>query len=179
MKKLILALPLLFSNLLHAESLQVELEKVEDGDTLVVNLKGQSERIQLLGIDAPEDTQNPKLKVDAARSGIDINTLKLLGQEATNELKKSIDPGDPLQLKGNIQQRDRYGRITAEVFSENNISLNVQMVERGFAKPLKPDSLPQALRDQVLSAWTQAEAEQRGLFSSQTEIFHAWLKVQK
>ena len=41
---------------------------VEDGDTLVVVAENQDVRIQLLGIDAPEDVPNPKLQKDLERT---------------------------------------------------------------------------------------------------------------
>ena len=39
------------------------IESIEDRDTIVITNKGKSQRVQLIGIDAPEDTQNPKLNI--------------------------------------------------------------------------------------------------------------------
>jgi endonuclease YncB( thermonuclease family) len=179
MKALTFITSLLLSSLLLADGIFVELEKIEDADTLVVNLNGQSERIQLLGMDAPEDSLNPKLKVDATRSGKSQESLMSLGNEATDFLKRQIRPGEKLTLKGNLKQRDRYGRITAEIFTLNKLSLNIFMVEQGYARPLKSDTLPENLGNRLMSTWKQAEENHRGLFNSQPEAFRAWLKVQK
>ncbi|MEJ1343607.1 MAG: hypothetical protein RPU14_16295, partial [Candidatus Sedimenticola sp. (ex Thyasira tokunagai)] len=46
---------------------QASLISVEDGDTLVVKIKGEEKRVQLLGIDAPEDVENPKFTKDLQR----------------------------------------------------------------------------------------------------------------
>ncbi|HDK37792.1 MAG TPA: thermonuclease family protein [Thiolapillus brandeum] len=170
---------LLFSALTLAANNQVDLVKVEDGDTLEVNMAGKKERIQLLGMDAPEDTQNPKLKVDMARSGLTADKLLPLGHEATEYLQALVKPGDKLWLSGDLQQRDRYGRITAEVVMANGLSINVTMVASGYARPLKPKTLDKDLRHRLEQAWKQAGTQKSGLMTSQPETFQAWIKVQK
>jgi micrococcal nuclease len=179
MKTLLSVLLLLSSTLLFAADAEVELVKVEDGDTLVVNLSGKEERIQLLGMDAPEDTMNPKLKVDMARSGLSAEKLLSLGREATDYLRALIKPGDKLLLSGDLNQRDRYGRIAARVAMTNGLSVNITMVAAGYARPLKPETLPIDLRQQLEQAWQQASEQQRGLMASQSEAFKAWVKAQR
>ncbi|WP_456406855.1 thermonuclease family protein [Thiolapillus sp.] len=179
MKTSILVLLLLFSGLSAAEEARVELLAVEDGDTLVVDLAGAQERIQLLGMDAPEDTPNPKLKVDMARSGLSADKLLPLGQEATEYLQALIRPGDKLLLRGDLKKRDRYGRINADVIMENGLSINVTMVAAGYARPLKPETLAKDLRIRLEQAWKQAGEQQRGLLASQPGTFQAWVRVQK
>lgn len=179
MKALLSVLLLLFSGLSCATETQVELVKVEDGDTLVVNLAGSQERIQLLGMDAPEDTRNPKLKVDMARSAQSADALLSLGREATAYLQALVKPGDSLLLSGDLKQRDRYGRITAEVTMGNGLSINITMVAAGYARPLQPETLPKALRGRLEQAWMQASEQQRGLMASQPAVFRSWENVQK
>ena len=179
MKTLISVYLLLFSSLLIAAGTQVELVKVEDADTLVVKLDGREDRIQLLGMDAPEDTQNPKLKVDMARTGLTAGELLPLGHEATEYLRALVKPGDMLLLSGDLKKRDRYGRIGAEVTMTNGLSINTTLVAAGYARPLKPETPPQELRDRLQQAWLQAREQKLGLWASQPAAFQAWVKAQK
>ncbi len=179
MKMLIFVFALLYSSMNFAAGVQVELLKVEDGDTLVVDLAGKQERIQLLGIDAPEDSMNPKLKVDMARSGLSADELLPLGQEASDYLRGLVRPGDKLLLSGNLKQRDRYGRIAAQVEMTNGLSVNITLVAAGYARPLKPETLSKNLRQQLEQAWQQASEQQRGLMASQPSAFQAWIKAQR
>ncbi|HID44137.1 MAG TPA: hypothetical protein EYP34_00075 [Chromatiaceae bacterium] len=170
---------LLFSGLLAAGGVQVELVKVEDADTLVVKLNDKEDRVQLLGMDAPEDTHNPKLKVDMARSGLSADELLPLGQEATEYLRGLVRPGDRLVLSGDLKKRDRYGRIAADVLMENGLSINITMVAAGYARPLMPETLPRGMGTRLQQAWQQASEQKLGLMASQPATFQAWEKAQK
>ncbi|WP_457664778.1 thermonuclease family protein [Thiolapillus sp.] len=179
MKTLFSVYLLLFSSLLTAAGTQVELVKVEDADTLVVKLDGREDRIQLLGVDAPEDTQNPKLKVDMARTGLSADELLPLGHEATEYLRALTKPDDTLLLSGDRKKRDRYGRIAAEVRMANGLSINTTLVAAGYARPLKPETLPEDMHKRLQQAWQQASRQKLGLWASQPARFEAWVKVQK
>lgn len=47
----------------------LDASEIEDGDTLVAVIGGSRERLQLAGIDAPEDSDNAKLQRDLTRTG--------------------------------------------------------------------------------------------------------------
>lgn len=87
--------------------------KVTDGDTINVHRGGQELRIRFCGIDAPE-------------------TKQALGPESTALLRQLIDSSD-----GQVQiapvQTDRYGRMVAEVWSNEVGLLNAELVEQGMA----------------------------------------------
>ena len=105
---------------------------IEDGDTLLVAVEGENLRIQLLGIDAPEDTPNPKLERDEQRTGVDTESLLGLGRQATNHLRTLVGGGE-VRMQGNLQARDRYGRVPMVVFNREGRSLNEAMLEDGYA----------------------------------------------
>ncbi len=176
MKRFILLLLLLLLpwSLLFAEEARVTLIEVEDGDTLVVNLAGKKERIQLLGVDAPEDRQNPKLKHDIQRTGLDAEQLLPAGQAATQYLKSLTLPGDALVLSGKLRQRDRYGRISTQVFSVTGVSLNQAMVIAGHARPLRSGTIPKALQQTLEEAYATAKSTRQGSWESHPEIFGIW-----
>jgi micrococcal nuclease len=89
--------------------------RVTDGDTLVAERKGKQEKIRFCGIDAPEQAQP-------------------LGDQATAYLQGLVD-----QAQGKITivpvERDRYGRMVAEVFVLGNEEKFVQteMLQSGMA----------------------------------------------
>ncbi len=51
--------------------------KVYDGDTIKLS---NGEKIRFIGIDTPELHDNPKLFRDAKKSGLDVETIKRMGQ---------------------------------------------------------------------------------------------------
>ena len=109
------------------------LEKVEDGDTLVLNIAGESSRVQLLGIDAPEDTENPKFKSDLDKTGIEADRLMLLGKAATEHMNTLLNVGDDITVQGALRHPDRYGRIPAVLISAEGRNLSDAMVQDGYA----------------------------------------------
>ena len=174
MKTLLFTLLLLGPVLAHAGRQPAELLKVEDGDTLLVNLDGRETRIQLQGIDAPEDSANPKLTVDVKRTGLSADVLLPLGEAATAHLRSLAKTGGRLVLSGDLDTLDRYGRIPAEVFTTAGLSLNVAMVADGFARVLAADSMPDSLRKRLLAVWQLAREKKPGLWTSNAKAFRAW-----
>jgi len=95
------------------------IERVIDGDTIVVTTsEGKSEEVDLIGIDAPESQPNDKAKRDAERTGKDLETITKMGQEAMEFVKGLITPGQYVRLRFDNQERDKYGRLLAYVFTE-------------------------------------------------------------
>ncbi|MCP4076944.1 MAG: hypothetical protein GY744_12270 [Gammaproteobacteria bacterium] len=107
--------------------------QVEDGDTLIVNIKGKTQRIQLTGIDAPEDIENPKLKVDLSRTKLEQDKLLALGKVATEQLRFLITTHAPFILHFNPNKRDRYGRIPGDIVNAAGQSISALMINNGYA----------------------------------------------
>jgi micrococcal nuclease len=130
-----LGLLLLIPSLALADSLWFDAEavQVEDGDTLLVKLEGQTQRVQLIGIDAPEESENPKFKVDLQRTALDHETLLSLGLMATNHLRELIKGAARLELRYQPDDRDRYGRLQGEWLDSSGNSLNLAMLTDGYA----------------------------------------------
>ncbi|BAO45591.1 micrococcal nuclease [Thiolapillus brandeum] len=160
---------------------QAYLDVIEiiDGDTLRVSVSGKPVQVQLKGIDAPEDTSNPKLEFDMERSGLDQASLLEMGQAATTHLKTLVKPGQQVSTPIDLEDRDRYGRFTAVVYAGSETSLNQAMVQDGYARPLKPQSMPKPLRQRLEAAWKAARDKQSGLFASHKQDFETWLKAQR
>ncbi len=123
---------MLSSTQLQAGNETYEIKALEDGDTLVVLANGEELRIQLLGIDAPEDTDNPKLQRDLQRTGLEAESLLKLGRQATRHLQLLVGEGD-VTLQGDLSARDRYGRVPMLVLNKDGRSLNDAMLDDGYA----------------------------------------------
>lgn len=120
---------------------QVTLERVVDGDTIIVDFPdGESERVRLIGIDAPESVHP-----DEAR-----NTQE--GVDASDYLKGLITPGQTLYLEKDVSDCDKYDRLLRYVWlnaptdgSEEDVAenmLNAIILESGHAvaKRYPPDT---------------------------------------
>jgi micrococcal nuclease len=149
-------------------------ENIEDGDTITVNLNGKSQRIQLSGIDAPENTENAKFNLDLKLKKLDKKTLLALGNKATDYLKSQIAVGQKVLLLGELSKKDKYGRIPAIVLSESGQSLNLNMVQQGYAVVLKRFTLEEQFKKSLEEAQQQAIINKKGLWKSDAEITAKW-----
>ncbi len=175
MQQFILFFGLIFlSTTPWAESTGYPLQRVEDGDTLVVKIDGQPLRLQLLGIDAPEDVENPKLKKDMERTGLDKEVLLNLGRDATNHLKGLVVPGTGVTLSGDLNHKDRYGRILIIAYTPEGDSLNETMVENGYAITLGRYPMDEALQQQLTRLEAAAREGHHGLWGLKPDTMEAW-----
>ena len=100
-----------------------ELVKVVDGDTIDVIIDlGFSvlskQRLRLKGIDTPETLSKDEQE-------------RLLGNEAKEYVSTWLINQNKLTVK--TYKDDKYGRLLAEVFGDDNICLNTLLVESGYA----------------------------------------------
>ncbi len=175
---MLLALCLTMPAMANAQDYIVE--NIEDGDTItIINLDGESRRIQLSGIDAPEDTENAKLKLDMQKKGLSKESLLEIGELATSFLKSKVAAGQKVTLQGDLSQRDKYGRIPAIVISEKGSSLNLLMVREGYAILLKRYPLEEKFRTALEEAQQHARSSNSGLWKSHPEIMATWSSLKK
>ncbi|NDK32181.1 thermonuclease family protein [Nesterenkonia sp. Hz 6-5] len=126
--------------------------RVVDGDTIVVSMEGEDERVRLLNIDTPE-TVHPTEPVECG------------GPEASAAISQLLSPGDVIVLEFDQQLRDRYDRLLAAVFVED-VFVNERMAREGWGEPAyyAPNDRFLAVVEQ---AWAQAREENAGVFSPQ------------
>ncbi len=151
-----------------------QVQGVEDGDTLLLQMQGQPKRIQLLGIDAPEAVENPKLERDLERTGLRRAALLAIGQKSARHLGELITAGDSVRLVGDLGKQDKYGRISVVVIAPNESSLNTTMVSDGYAIVLNRPPLAEPLKSRLQGAQHEAIRTHRGLWGSDREITLAW-----
>ncbi|MEE9491870.1 MAG: thermonuclease family protein [Gammaproteobacteria bacterium] len=157
-------------------------ESIEDGDTVVVRAVGKKDsiRIQLTGIDAPEDSNNAKLKVDIKKTGLDPEKLLIIGRAATDHIKAVISPGMTVRLEADFDQLDRYGRVPAIIFGpgKSTVSVNEQMIIDGYARYLTSDNLDVAFSKQLEQLQQKAIEKNRGLWGRDSQVTRLWSGLQ-
>jgi endonuclease YncB( thermonuclease family) len=97
---------------------------IVDGDTLSL---ADGRVVRLAGIEAP--------KPFLARPGADVEALA----EASRQEVERLAGGARIELRLGAEQRDRHGRILAEVRLEDGRSLQEALVAGGFARVRPPD----------------------------------------
>jgi micrococcal nuclease len=158
---------LLFSFLLPAvtvgQTFTVEVIRVIDGDTIKVDLQGQTESVRLIGIDTPESRVNDKAMRDSERSGQDLAAIVSQGKEATAFTRSRVKKGDTVRLETDVQLRDKYHRLLAYVWLPDGTMLNEAIVRAGYAQPVTypPNVKYQSI---FLEAARDARKNRRGLW---------------
>lgn len=124
--------------------------RVIDGDTVeVIPLSGQSERIRLLGIDAPESKQD-------------------YGKQSTQTLQQCVN-----DAKVTIEwtEKDRYGRLLGKVIADDK-DCNLNQIRQGAAWHYKYYQQGQLEYDRLAYANAEvlARDQQRGLWATNQQI---------
>lgn len=96
--------------------------KIVDGDTINVEpFPDGKNSVRLLGIDAPETKNNG-------------NNQRRHAEYAKLFLNGLISVGDTVRIETDQEERDRYGRVLAYVFKDDE-NINVKLVSEGMAAP--------------------------------------------
>jgi len=132
----------------------IKVEYVIDGDTFIAFVNGKKERIRMKCIDAPELKQT--------FTSFDGNKQEI-GVEARKYLLSMIAKSDLVELKCS-DGRDKYGRLTCEVFDDKGGSLNLQMVKEGYAYAMPSKCFSQAEGMMYLGYQHLAKFSQAGLW---------------
>ena len=124
-------------------------ERVVDGDTIVVRIDGRSERVRYIGVDTPESVK-PGVRVQCfAKAAAAENRRLVLGRS--------------VRLEYDAEARDRYGRLLAYVWRDD-VLVNAELVRLGYGKPLEiAPNLAHAAELRRLAA--DARRAHRGLWS--------------
>lgn len=100
------------------------MDRVVDGDTIIVAIGNRRERVRLIGVDTPE-TVDPRRPVGC------------FGTEASNHTKSLLPAGMAVRLERDAEQRDRYGRLLAYVYRHNDgLFVNEELLRDGYGQLL-------------------------------------------
>ena len=119
MKRLVL-LALVLSGCGEAATARVE--RVVDGDTIVVRLDGRSEKVRYIGVDTPESVKPGERVQCFGKAAAAANRRLVLGRA--------------VRLEYDAEARDRYGRLLAYVWRDD-LLVNAELIRRGYGKPLE------------------------------------------
>jgi micrococcal nuclease len=97
------------------------IKRVVDGDTVVVEVQGQTESVRLIGIDTPESVAENRPD-------------QCYGRESSSYLSALLPAGTAVTLIRDVEARDRYDRLLAYVVrSPDGLFVNLDLVARGYA----------------------------------------------
>ncbi len=128
-------------------------KEVVDGDTVVVEVAGRSERVRLIGIDTPEATGG-------------FLPAECYGDEATAFTSALLPIGTDVRLTRDIEARDRYERLLAYVHrSGDGLFVNLEIAAQGYAEALiiEPNTIH---ADAFYTAAAHARDQGMGLWSA-------------
>ncbi len=130
-----------------------EVIRVVDGDTIVVRINGQEEKIRLIGINTPESV-DPRKPVEC------------FGKEASKHAAELLPEGTAVRLVRDVEARDRYKRLLAYVYrKDDGLFVNLALINDGFAEPATYP--PNVAHVEEFSAAAQVAREQnRGLWAA-------------
>lgn len=138
--------------------------RVVDGDTVYLDAYGQTIKVRLLGIDAPELHLQP---VDAENNETSPGQPAYWAVKASEYLRnRALDQQVTVVLEP-LDQRDRYGRLLAYLYLNESEMLNLEMIQQGQAYADR--RFKHSYQRVFEQAETQAQRQKLGL----------WAKVQE
>jgi micrococcal nuclease len=129
------------------------IERVVDGDTVIVSIYGSSERLRLIGIDTPE-TVKPNTPVQC------------FGPEASAFTKSLLPKGTAVRVVRDVEARDAYDRLLGYIYrADDALFVNLEIVRQGYANLLTfPPNVAHV--DEFRVAAEAARTAHLGLWSS-------------
>ncbi len=105
--------------------------KVIDGDTFKMS---DGSKVRLIGIDTPEKFDSDKLDRESDISGRDKETIKKLGEAASEYVRKLVE-GKRVTLvsETGYEDLDKYNRLLRYVYLEDGTFVNARIIEDGYA----------------------------------------------
>src|SRR5262245_1961086 len=133
-----------------AGAVAARVDRVVDGDTFIAILAGRRERIRVIGVDTPE-TVDPNRPVQP------------YGKEASNFAKHMLS-GRTVRLVGDVEPRDKFGRLLAYVWLPDGTFWNALLAAEGYAQliTIPPDVTYAALFRGLVD---EARSAHRGLLA--------------
>lgn len=105
---------------------EAHVERVVDGDTLVVSYNDNEYKIRLIGVDTPESVASESYLESTGKE----NTQE--GVDASNYTKSLVEDKD-VYLEFDISSEDKYGRLLAYVYLEDGQMLQEILLADGYA----------------------------------------------
>ncbi len=132
-----------------------KVDRVIDGDTIVLQMDSGLEKVRLIGINTPE-TVDPRRPVEC------------FGKEASNKMKDLVE-GKIVKLEYDDTQgtRDTYQRLLGYIYLEDGQMVNRKMVADGYAYEYTYMT-PYKYQKEFRELQNFAKNEKRGLWADET-----------
>ena len=124
--------------------------RVVDGDTFLAEIDGEEEYVRLLPVDTPE------LDNKAGKS-------QPFAEEASERMEDFFDKFDPIYLEYGTEERDRYDRVLAYLYTENNELFNELLIREGLARVAYVFPPNDKYADGFYKAESEAKSEKIGV----------------
>jgi endonuclease YncB( thermonuclease family) len=119
--------------------------EVVDGDTIHVEIDGETYSVRYIGIDCPE-TVHP------------TEPVGWMGPEAS-EANRNLVAGETVYLEKDVSETDKYGRLLRYVYLDDGTFVNAELVRLGYAQV---STYPPDVKYQDLFLEMQQEAREAG-----------------
>lgn len=130
--------------------------RVVDGDTIHIDYNGKDEKVRFIGLDTPE-TKDPR------------KPIQCFGREATAKMTELVENKKVrLEFDRTQGERDKYGRLLAFVYSEDNKNLAYEMIRQGYGNEYTYNSNPYKYQNEFKEAARKAREENKGLWAENT-----------
>nr|DAS13205.1 MAG TPA: SNc [Caudoviricetes sp.] len=130
--------------------------RVVDGDTIHIDYNGKDEKVRFIGLDTPE-TKDPR------------KPIQCFGREASAKMTELAENKKVrLEFDKTQGERDKYGRILAFVYSEDNKNLAYEMIRQGYGNEYTYNSNPYKYQVEFKEAAHKAREENKGLWAENT-----------
>ena len=130
--------------------------RVVDGDTIHISYNGKDEKVRFIGLDTPE-TKDPR------------KPIQCFGREATAKMTEFAENKNVrLEFDKTQGERDKYGRLLAFVYSEDNKNLAYEMIRQGYGNEYTYNSNPYKYQNEFKEAARKAREENKGLWAGNT-----------
>lgn len=125
-----------------------------DGDTISIDMNGQTERIRMIGVDTPE-THDPR------------RAVQCFGQAASDFTKQLVGK-DPVRLESDplSTNRDRYNRLLRYVYLPDGRLIQEEIIRQGYGFAYV--SFPFGKSDHFRLLQEEARTDNRGLWGQCT-----------
>ncbi len=137
--------------LLHYEPGSYAVARFLDGDTIVVDMQGTEETIRFIGMDTPE-THKPNSPVQCYGPAASVYTKQRIGDQRVRLVSDEL-----------TTDRDRYNRLLRYVVLEDGTTLNLELVQKGYAFAY---SFPFSRSAEFFAAMDQARSADVGLWGN-------------
>ena len=130
--------------------------RVADGDTIHINYNGKDEKVRFIGLDTPEikDPRKP---------------IQCFGREASTKMTELAENKKVrLEFDKTQSERDKYGRLLAFVYGEDNKNLAYEMIRQGYGNEYTYNSNPYKYQNEFKEAAHKAREENKGLWAENT-----------